>query len=100
MMLAFAIGAALAVQPAQTRQSVAASDFDLSPGSVRGWIPEPLGPLVPARPRHLDTRVIALDAPEAEWRVANGGPVVVVGAMGGRRSGMPKLAHVALDWAF
>lgn len=100
MMLAFAIGAALAVPPTQPQAAVAASDFDLSPPTEPGVTRQNAVALVPMRPRNLDTRDFAMDAPEAEWRVGEGGPVFVVGAMGGRRSGMPKLAHVALDWSF
>ena len=100
MMLAFAIGAALAVPPLQPGASVAVSDFDLSPEAERIAPRKDSAPLVPVVPRNLDTRDFAVDAPEAEWRVAEGGPVLVVGAMGGRRSGRPKLAHVALDWSF
>lgn len=95
-MLAFAIGAALAAQP---WAPVAASDFDLPPRTENAPGDQD-GPLTPDPPRNLDTRDFAVDAPEAEWRVGEGGPVLVVGAMGGRRSGMPRLAHVALDWSF
>ena len=97
-MLAFAIGAALAVQPVQASSPVAASDFDLSSAVVPRQSPDAPAPLAPVKPRNLDTHDSA--APEAEWQLAEGGPVVMVGAMGGRRSGMPKLAHVALDWSF
>ena len=100
MMLTIAIGAVLAVQFTPPPQPVAASDFDLPATAVRQGIANGSGSLVPLQPRNLDIRASAFDAPEAEWRVADGGPVVMVGAMGGRRSGMPKLAHVALDWSF
>lgn len=99
MMLAFAIGAALATPPIPPQAAVA-NDFDLSRRAERTLTRQIAAPLVPLPPRNLDTRDVAVDAPEAEWRVGESGPVLVVGAMGGRRSGMPKLAHVALDWSF
>ncbi|HEU4819589.1 MAG TPA: hypothetical protein VFS87_00325 [Qipengyuania sp.] len=98
-MLALALGAALATQPAEPARTIAPSDFDLSPASATPSSSH-AAPLVPEPPRNLDTRDFALDAPEAEWQVAPDGPVLAVGAMGGRRSGRPKLAHVALDWSF
>lgn len=100
MMLAFAMGAALAAPLSQQARPVAVSDFDLSAEIQQFAPPQEPEPLVPEQPRNLDTRDFAIDAPEAEWRVAEGGPVLVVGAMGGRRAGMPKLAHVGLDWSF
>lgn len=99
MMLAIALGTALAGPSAARSQTIAPSDFDLSPGAA-GPSRGDAAPLVPERPRNLDTRDFAVDAPEAEWQVAVDGPVLAVGAMGGRRSGRPKLAHVALDWSF
>ncbi len=98
MMLALALSAALAVQPVQPAEPVASSDFDLTPPAAQTQHEERPMQLVPERPRNLDTR--DFNAPEAEWKVADGGPLLMVGAMGGRRSGMPKLAHVALDWSF
>lgn len=97
-MLALAFGAALAAQSAQAPSPLAASDFDLSSAVVLRQPVDAPPPLAPVKPRNLDTRDSS--APEAEWQFAEGGPVVVVGAMGGRRSGMPKLAHVGLDWSF
>jgi hypothetical protein len=99
MMLALAFGTALAAQPAEHARTIEPSDFHLSPASA---IPSPsdAAPVAPEPPRNLDTRNFAVDAPEAEWQVAPHGPVLAVGAMGGRRSGRPKLAHVALDWSF
>lgn len=101
MMLALALGAALV--PPLPRQpppvdSVTAGDFDLAATTIPDRSPRAEEPLAPVPPRNLDIR--DLDAPEAEWRVVDGGPVIAVGAMGGNRSGRPKLAHVALDWSF
>jgi hypothetical protein len=99
MMLVLSLGAAMAVQPAEPVQPVTVSDFELtaSPPNSSG---DDVSPLVPERPRNLDTRDFAVDAPEAELRLAVDGPVLAIGAMGGRRSGRPKLAHIALDWSF
>lgn len=99
MMLAFAFGAAVAVLPALSSRPVAPNGFDLPPASETSPRDQ-AAPVVPERPRNLDTRDFAIDAPEAEWQVATDGPVIAIGAMGGRRSGRPKLAHVALDWSF
>lgn len=96
-MLAFAIGAALAAQPAALLQPEAAT-FELPPAAKKAANQFVPAPLAPVPPRNLDLR--NLDAPEAEWRVAEDGPLLIIGAMGGRRAGMPKLAHVALDWSF
>ena len=97
MMLAIAMSAVLPVEAAPTPLAVVADSFELPPASQQ--IPAP-SLLAPRQPRNLDVRTTAVDAPEAEWQLAYRGPVLVVGAMGGRRSGMPKLAHVALDWSF
>ena len=48
----------------------------------------------------MDTRAFAVDMPELDVSLARNGPYILVGAMGGRHSGMPKLAHVALGWSF
>lgn len=96
-MLAFAIGTALAVHSGEAAQPAATRTFDLPPTSrIRPDRPDiPLDPVIP---RNLDTR--GSNAPEAEWRVAHDGPVFSIGAMGGRRAGRPKLAHVAMGWSF
>lgn len=96
MMLVLTL-AAIAAPPGEPVRPVATSNFDLSSQT------EPRDdntPLVPKRPHNLDTRDFAVDAPEAELRLAVDGPVIAIGAMGGKRSGRPKLAHVALDWSF
>ncbi len=99
MLLVLALGAAIAAHPAEPVEPVAASTFNLSSPSP-GRSDDHAAPLVPQRPRNLDSRDFAVDAPEAELRLAVDGPVLAIGAMGGRRSGRPKLAHVALDWSF
>ncbi len=98
MTLVLALGAAIAAHPAEPVHPVAvASTFELTSSPADG-ARDHTAPLVPRRPRNLDTR--DSNAPEAELRFAADGPVIAVGAMGGRRSGRPKLAHVALDWSF
>lgn len=97
MMLAFALGAAVAAPSAPLPQPRALPVFDLPPATAHTHEKQ-VAPLDPVRPRNLNLR--DSNAPEAEWQIADGGPVFLVGAMGGRRSGMPKLAHVAVDWSF
>lgn len=97
-MLTMAIGAALAAQSAPSAAPERSIRYDLPPSAIGHRADDPTAPLAPLPPRNLDTR--DLNAPEAEWRLAEGGPALSVGAMGGQRSGMPKLAHVALDWSF
>jgi hypothetical protein len=50
-------------------------------------------------PRGLDTRTAA---PEVEMALLDvkQGPVLRVGALGGRHGAAPKLAHVAVGWRF
>ena len=48
--------------------------------------------------RGLATWSSDFDAPEWEISLAFRGPVVLLGAFGGRHQGMPKLAHVGLVW--
>ncbi|WP_375290013.1 hypothetical protein [Qipengyuania sp.] len=55
------------------------------------------GDHIPAR--RLATWSSDFDAPEWEVSLAFRGPVVLLGAFGGRHEGMPKLAHVGLVWA-
>lgn len=38
--------------------------------------------------------------PAVAFEVAANGPVLRAGALGSRQRGMPKLAHVAVDWTF
>lgn len=97
MMLALAFGAAFAAPSAPPPQSRALPAFELPPAAPRVR-EERAAPFEPLRPRNLNLR--DSNAPEAQWQIAEGGPMLVVGAMGGRRSGMPKLAHVAVDWTF
>lgn len=56
-------------------------------------------PADPVPPRGLDTRPAA---PEVEMALldAKQGPVLRIGALGGRHGAAPKLAHVAVGWRF
>ena len=102
MMLAFATTVALAAQGSGAAQLSAS--FDLSKASTRTISREEAAPREPVAPRNLDTRDFAVDMPEIEMALAERGPVILVGAMGGRHGDeykdMPKLAHVALGWSF
>lgn len=100
MMLVLATAAALAAQATHTAGTPVASDFDLSRSSGRSISRDQAAPLQPVAPRNMDTRDFAVDMPEFELSLADKGPFILVGAMGGRHSGMPKLAHVALGWSF
>ena len=54
----------------------------------------------PDAPRGMETRDIVWDPPSFEMAITDGGPVLAVGALGTKRKGMPKLAHVGIDWNF
>ena len=56
--------------------------------------------LDPDAPRGMETRDIVWNPPSFEMAIVDGGPVLAVGAMGTKRKGTPKLAHVAIDWTF
>lgn len=77
------------------------ADFDLtrlsSENSVDAEVALPSDPRVP---RGVDPRFKAWTPPSYELALGEGGPVLAVGAMGTRRKGMPKLAHVGIDWDF
>lgn len=103
MMLALATSVYLAAHGAAPATTLPAG-FDLSKTSGRAISREEAAPREPAVPRNLDTRDFAVDMPELEVSLAEKGPVILLGAMGGRRGDtykdMPKLAHVALGWSF
>lgn len=100
MMLAFATAAAFAAQlvqlPGQAQARALEAEFDLARSAPGQYAAPP----VPIAPRNLDTRDFAVDAPEIEFALVDNGPVIRVGAMGGRHKGVPKIAHVALGWQF
>ena len=100
MMLVLVTAAAVAAQPVDAGTAPASSDFDLSRSTNRSVSREQAAPRPPVAPRNMDTRDFAVDMPELELSLAEKGPFILVGAMGGRHSGMPKLAHVALGWSF
>ena len=104
MMLALATVAAFAVQAVPAASQVQgrpfASDFDLASPADRAVSREDAAPSAPVAPRNLDTRDFAVDAPEIEMPLSENGPRLLVGAMGGKHKGMPKLAHIALGWNF
>lgn len=100
MMLAVAAAAVLAAHSAAATDVPVASDFDLPRSSSRPVSRDRAPPIAPVAPRNMDLRDFAVDMPELEFSLADRGPVILVGAMGGRHSGMPKLAHVALGWDF
>ena len=100
MMLVIATAAVLAAQSSHAPSTPVASDFDLPRSSARSISREQAAPTAPVAPRNMDLRDFAIDMPEFEFSLADKGPVILVGAMGGRHSGMPKLAHVGLDWNF
>ena len=56
--------------------------------------------LGPDAPRGMETRDIVWNPPSFEVAIVEGGPVLAVGAMGTKRKGMPKLAHVGIGWIF
>ena len=93
MMPLIATAAAMVAQPV-------AADFDLARASQQTISREEASPQAPAIPRNMDMRDFAVDLPEIEVKVADKGPVLLMGAMGGRHKGMPALAHVALGWSF
>lgn len=87
---------AAAFAPAPTPQ------FDLARAANRSHPREEAAPTAPALPRGVDTRAVAVDAPEVEMALldAKQGPVLRVGALGGKHNAAPKLAHVAVGWRF
>ena len=100
MMLVMATAAALAVPQVHPAGAPVASDFDLSRSSSRSISRDQAAPLPLVVPSNMDTGDLAVDMPELELSLARKGPFLLLGAMGGRHAGMPKLAHVALGWSF
>lgn len=58
-----------------------------------------VAPRAPQAPPGIDLREISWDPPGGEVEFENGA-VLLVGALGAERKGLPKLAHIALDWDF
>ncbi len=73
-------------------------DFDLA--QIDSVSAEQATPTDPALPRGTDTRTFAWDPPAFEVELNQSGAVLAFGAMGTRHKGMPKLAHVGIDWDF
>ncbi len=103
-MLAFATAVSFATQVGADAANRVPSDFDLAKASSHAVSREEAAPREPVAPRNLDTRDFAVDMPEFEMSLADNGPIILVGAMGGRSGdvykGLPKLAHVAVGWSF
>lgn len=76
--------------------------FDLAQPAERTTPREEAAPAAPTRPRGMDTREVAVDAPEVEMALLDvkQGPMLRVGALGGRHNAAPKLAHIAVGWRF
>lgn len=76
-----------------------APTFDLAQPAPRTVSRDDALPAAPVLPRGTDTRPAA---PEVEMALldAEQGPVLRVGALGGRHGAAPKLAHVAVGWRF
>ena len=100
MMLVIVAAAALVAHSNDASGAPVSSDFDLAPSSARSVSRDQAAPFAPVATRNMDLRDFAVDMPELEIPLAHRGPVILVGALGGRHSGMPKLAHVALGWSF
>lgn len=108
-LLAFAFvfaGAPLAAKPAHSSHiapdATIADNFDLAE-HVAGRRPVAEDDAIASTrrvPRGLDLRSFAFDPPTYEYLIAEGGPVLIAGAMGGGRKGAPKLLHVMVDWDF
>ena len=80
----------------------AAPAFDLAQPAERTVAREQAAPAAPTAPRGMDTRDVAVDAPEVEMALLDvkQGPMLRVGALGGRHDAAPKLAHIAVGWRF
>ena len=80
----------------------AAPAIDLSQPAARSVARDDAAPAAPILPRGVDMRSVAVDAPEVEMALLDveQGPVLRVGAFGGRHGAAPKLAHVAVGWRF
>jgi hypothetical protein len=73
--------------------------FDRPMPASRSVSRDDAAPTAPVPPRGLDTRPAA---PEVEMALLDvkQGPVLRIGALGGRHGAAPKLAHVAVGWRF
>lgn len=73
--------------------------FEPAPPAARSVSRDDVAPAAPVPPRGLDTRPAA---PEVEMALLDvkQGPVLRIGALGGRHGAAPKLAHVAVGWRF
>lgn len=76
------------------------SDFDLTNVGGRRLPREKAAPGNLQAPRGMDLHTSDWVPPAIEFTLAENGPVFAAGAMGSRRKGVPKLAHVAIDWNF
>jgi hypothetical protein len=76
--------------------------FDLARPAAEAVPRDQAAPRTPEPPRGLDTRDVAIDPPEVEMALLDPkvGPVLRVGALGGRHGAAPKLAHIAVGWYF
>lgn len=88
-----------ATAPPPATTTALAAEFDLA--ETRDPVPRHrAAPIAPVLPRNMDTRNFAVDLPEFVLPLAENGPRLLVGALGGRGKGMPKLVHVGLGWSF
>ena len=89
MILLFAAAASVATAPTHEIARPAAETLSR----------EQAAPSAPVPPRGMDTRPAA---PEIEMALLDPkvGPVLRIGALGGRHDAAPKLAHVAVGWRF
>ena len=93
--LMFLLLAAAAFAPTQPA-------FDLANPVPVAIAREEAAPRVALPPRGMDTRAIAVDAPEVEMALLDPkvGPMLRIGALDGRHNAAPKLAHIAVGWLF
>lgn len=96
MIMLFAAAAAAASAPAAT------SALDRVRPGFEAIPRERAAPRDPETPRGLDLRDNGIELPEVELALLDSkvGPVLRVGALGGRHNAAPKLAHVAVGWNF
>lgn len=82
--------------------AAAPAAFDLAQSDPHSIAREQAAPPSPVMPRGLDLRAVAIDVPELELALLDAaqGPVLRIGALGGRHGAAPKLAHVAVGWRF
>jgi len=81
---------------------VASPAFDLARPASEAVTREEAAPRAALPPQGMDTRAVAVEAPEVEMALldAKVGPMLRLGALGGRHNAAPKLAHVAVGWRF